>query len=177
MNKLLIDIEFIRSCLLKAGSERTRRILEADLQKLEEERNQIIGTSSPIWRSWGSSGREDDGRDARSPRWTSWGGEEAIIFGRGRTRWTVRRSWRCTGWSRARRTGRSSRGRSARGTRRRGGESFSGNDEWEHSRIYLENISNRSWICTFIGFCIFWQVNFCNILYFCILLILTSQFQ
>ena len=42
MNKLIIDIDFIRSCLLKAGSERTRRILEADLQKLEEERDQIM---------------------------------------------------------------------------------------------------------------------------------------
>ena len=38
MNQLIIDIDFIRSCLLKAGSERTRKILEADLQQLEEER-------------------------------------------------------------------------------------------------------------------------------------------
>ena len=40
MNQLIIDIEFIHSCLLKASSERTRKILEGDLQKLE--RDQIM---------------------------------------------------------------------------------------------------------------------------------------
>ena len=85
------------------------------------------GTSLPIWRSWGSSGWGDDGREAGSPRWTSWGGKRAIIFGRGRTRWHVTKSWRCTGWSSLRRTERGSRGIDAKG---RGGGSFSGNDEW-----------------------------------------------
>ena len=42
MNELILDISFIRACLFKAGSERTRKILEADLQKLEEERDQIM---------------------------------------------------------------------------------------------------------------------------------------
>ena len=42
MTRLSNPLDFIPSCLLKAGSERTRRILEADLQKLEEKRDQSM---------------------------------------------------------------------------------------------------------------------------------------
>ena len=137
------------------------------------------GTSPPIWRSWGSSGWGDDRRDARSPRWTSWEGQEATIFECtiGRTRWQVRRSWRCTGWSRARRSGRSSRRGGARGARGGKSFSFSGNDEWQHSRIYLENYQTDPEFALLLDF-VYSDKSISVIYYiFVFCYILTSQFQ
>ena len=172
MNQLILDMDFIRCCLLNSGSE-MRRILESDLQQLEEERDQIMRNFAAhkedlrkqrLRRRWPRSRIATVNQLRKERGYNLWTGshqmtrkEELEMYWMEHTaenkkrfkrkRWKRKKSW----WV------------------------FFGKWQVEYSILYLENTSNCSWICTSIAFFLFWQVNSCNKLYFCILLYSDKQ--